>query len=46
MIWNDGPRLKDLRRSLENVGLEMGEQAKAEMFGPALAMLFPEVKLK
>ncbi len=28
VIWNDGPRLKDLRRSLENVGLEMGEQGK------------------
>ena len=28
VIWNDGPRLTDLRHSLENVGLEVGEQGK------------------
>jgi len=28
VIWNDGPRLTQLRQSLENVGLEMGEQGK------------------
>ena len=28
VIWNDGPRLTRLRQSLENVGLEMGEQGK------------------
>ena len=28
VIWNDGPRLTGLRQSLENVGLEMGEQGK------------------
>ena len=28
VIWNDGPRLTNLRQSLEIVGLEMGEQGK------------------
>ena len=28
VIWNDGPRLTGLRQSLENVGLEIGEQGK------------------
>ena len=28
VIWNDGPRLTDLRQSLENAGLEVGEQGK------------------
>jgi glucosyl-3-phosphoglycerate synthase len=28
VIWNDGPRLKDLRKSLEDAGLEIGEQGK------------------
>ena len=28
VIWNDGPRLSDLRQSLENAGLEIGEQGK------------------
>ena len=28
IIWNDGPRLTDLRQTLKNVGLDMGEQGK------------------
>ena len=28
VIWNDGPRLTDLRQTLKNVGLDMGEQGK------------------
>lgn len=28
VIWNDGPRLTDLRQALKNVGLDMGEQGK------------------
>ncbi len=28
VIWNDGPRLTDLRQTLKNVGLDMGEKGK------------------
>ena len=28
VIWNDGPRLTDLRQTLKKVGLDMGEQGK------------------
>jgi glucosyl-3-phosphoglycerate synthase len=28
VIWNDGPRLTDLRQTLQKVGLDMGEQGK------------------
>ena len=28
VIWNDGPRITELRESLEDIGLQMGEQGK------------------
>ena len=28
VIWNDGPRITELRDSLEDIGLQMGEQGK------------------